>query len=405
MTKPALLYYRQPVDGIGGLMRAFTIASRLSQRFRVVVLNSGAMPDGIEVPAGVELVQLPPLRQDIANGSSGTDMHATSGLGQVTRRETILGKLETLRPRVVLIESFPFDSPFLASELIPLLQAAKGSLAVRPFVICCVKDILTGDGQNKERRDDRAAKILDKYFDAVIVHSDPSFARLQEFFQPSNQPATPIYHSGFVVKGRGRPLPLNSREARVVVTAGSGLAGFPIYAAAVEAHRILWQVDQLAMTIIAGPLLPEAEWQQLRVLCKNEPSLELRRSVPDLGAEIARVRWAVCHCAYSTAIEVLSTGVAALLIPAADHRSAEQTIRLQRLNRWRAARTMMSRHLNGASLANGIHQLRNFEPCANGFNLDGAEITANLAYHLSLPDELSSAQPLPTADEKRPSVN
>ena len=53
----------------------------------------------------------------------------------------------------------------------------------------------------------------------------------------------------------------------------------------------------------------------------------------------------------------------------------------------------MPHHLNGASVASGIHQLIKFKPAETNFNLDGAEITANLIYHLSLSEDVGSALP------------
>ena len=55
----------------------------------------------------------------------------------------------------------------------------------------------------------------------------------------------------------------------------------------------------------------------------------------------------------------------------------------------------MPHHLNGASLASGIHQLIKFKPAETGFSLDGAEITANLIYHLSLSEDVRPVLPVP----------
>jgi predicted glycosyltransferase len=62
---------------------------------------------------------------------------------------------------------------------------------------------------------------------------------------------------------------------------------------------------------------------------------------------------------------------------------------------------LMPHHLNGASLASGIHQLIKFKPAETSFNLDGAEITANLIYHLSLSEDVGAIVPLYRADSER----
>ncbi len=79
----------------------------------------------------------------------------------------------------------------------------------------------------------------------------------------------------------------------------------------------------------------------------------------------------------------MATGVSALLVPGGNNDGSAQTDRLQRMSYWCAARMLMPRHLNGASLANSIYQLIKFEPAASNFNLEGAEITANIIYDLA----------------------
>ena len=59
--KPSLLFYCQHSVGLGHLMRSYALCDALAERFRVVLLTGGELPSGIDPPAGVELVALPPL--------------------------------------------------------------------------------------------------------------------------------------------------------------------------------------------------------------------------------------------------------------------------------------------------------------------------------------------------------
>jgi predicted glycosyltransferase len=264
-----------------------------------------------------------------------------------------------------------------------LIEKVRHSMFARPLIICCVTDVLPGNGVEKQGHDDRIAALLEEYFDAIIVHSDPVFARLEEYFQPRNALSMPVYHSGFVARD-SEPLPQSGRrEKRILVAAGGGVVGGTLFRAAAEAHRLLWGVHQLPMTIVAGPDFPEQEWESLERTARDLPGLELKRSVPDLGAEFARVCWVVSHCGYNAAVDVMATGVSALLVPGGNNDASGQMDRLQRMSHWHAARMLMPRHLNGASLANSIHQLFKFEPAVTDFNLDGAEITANIIYELA----------------------
>ena len=63
-VRPTLLFYCQHSLGIGHLTRSFALAQALLQHFRVVFLNGGRLPPGLPVPAGLEIIDLPPLGMD-----------------------------------------------------------------------------------------------------------------------------------------------------------------------------------------------------------------------------------------------------------------------------------------------------------------------------------------------------
>ena len=391
MSKPALLYYCQPGRGMGGMVRAITIAGHLTNRFQVSILSSGVVPSGIKVPVGVEIVQLPPLRLDIDGNNVITHVSPTLAVDIAQRRKIILERYKQLKPRVLLFEQYPFGSRALDDELMPLIESTHDNISTRPIMLCSVTDILLGTRQELEKQDDDTASFLEKYFHAVLVHSDPAFARLGEFFQPRNTLAIPVYRTGFVARKRSNPVGPSQREKRVVVSAGGGRFGGPLYRAAIEAHRLLWQIARLPMTIITGSEFMEAQWQRLNELARDLPGITLVRSVPDIGAEFGKVRWAVCHCSYNMAVDVTSSGVGALLVPVGNGHESRRIERARRLVRWGAGQLLMPHHLNGASLANCVQQLIKFKPQATTSNLDGAEVSANLTYHFSLDDDVRSA--------------
>lgn len=403
VNKPVLLYYCQHSHGMGGAVRAVTIANRLVDRFHVVMLNGGNLAPGMTMSPDIDLVQLPPLSLDIHSGDVSIDESPILQNDIALRRAMILENYLQFKPRVLLIETFPFGHRKLGAELMPMIERARQGNSAQPVVICSVTDILSAGRHGKEGHDDRITALLDKHFDAVLVHADPVFARLGEFFEPRTAFTKPVYHTGFVLRERQHLPAADRREKRLLVSSGGGSAGKQLYRAAVEAHRLLWDVDRLPMTIVAGAFLPQDDWQSLKSAGEGLPALTLKRSVPDLGAELAKSRWAVCNCGYNMAFDVIATGVSALLVPGGNSHESEQIDRAQRLVHWGAGRMLMPHHLNGASLASGIHQLIKFKPAETNFNLDGAEISANLIYHLSLSEEVGPVLPLPGSysDRKR----
>ncbi len=132
MKKPALLYYCQHTDGLGGLGPALAIAGRLAHRFRVIILNGGSPPPATTIPQDTEIVQLPPLQSVAGAKRSEKNISMVWQRDQVTRAEAIVSRFRALKPHVLLIETFPFGPRSLADELLPLIDAASGSPFNRP---------------------------------------------------------------------------------------------------------------------------------------------------------------------------------------------------------------------------------------------------------------------------------
>ena len=378
MSKPAVLFYCQPSDGMGQLVRCVALGTSLSEHFHVVILSSGPTPRQMDIPESVDVVQLPPLGMDLDSNVVSLEDKQAVGESLKVRRDFILDTFIGLKPRVLIIELFPFGQTILKKELLPLIEYARNGNGNGTLILCSLRDILVGNRQGQRRQDDKTAGVLEKYFDAVIVHSDPLFARLEESFQPQDVMSTPVYYSGFVARGVLTQSVAPKKEERLLVSAGSGLVGMPLFRAAIEAHRLLWAAERLPMTIVAGPLLPEKDWLNLQELAANLPSLELKRAVPDLACELAKVHWSVSQCGYNTATETLVSGTAALFVPYSRGQKIEQIDRAQRLTYWSASRLLMQHHLNGASLANEIHQLVKFKPRSPNFNMAGADNSATL---------------------------
>ncbi len=147
-------------------------------------------------------------------------------------------------------------------------------------------------------------------------------------------------------------------------------------AAAIEAHRLELADAGVDVRIIAGPFLPEAEWQLLRAAAQGRRGLEVRRSVPDLVAELSTAAASVSQCGYNTTLDLLRTGVPALVVPFAEGGEDEQTRRAERLERVGAVRVLEAGRADGAGLAAAVRELLAFRPEPVELDLDGARKTA-----------------------------
>ena len=363
--KPGLLLYCQHSVGLGHLVRSYALCGALAERFRVVLLCGGAVPGGIRPPAGIELVALPPLGVGPDGRFASHDPRYTIEAAWAARHARILATFRALRPAVVVVELFPFGRAKFARELVPLLEAARSAGAL---TACSLRDILVSRRADQQAHDDRAARRADALLDAVLVHSDPRFARLEETFAPRRPPRVPVHYTGFVV--RDAPAAPAARGDHVLVSAGGGLVGERLLRAAAEAQP----AAGVPMRMVGGPLLPDDAWERVRALAG--PGVELRRTVADLGAELRAARASISQGGYNTALEVVRSGVPALIVPYETPEEDEQARRAARLERLGAVRVLPAARLD--ALGDELPRLLRFAPARAAVELDGAPRSAAL---------------------------
>jgi len=392
MNKSNLLYYCRADAGSQALRRSLAVAHQLSDTFEVTLLSGDCSLEDVAELSEIRCVQLPDLGDDPDRAQEDFNEAVLQNQRIVARRDFILELYLALKPRVVIVEEFPFSNRALAAEILPIVERAKYGVHGDSLVVCTTDGIHVSDQPNAARQDDRTATLLNKYFDLILVQSDSVFARLEEFFQPGNTLVTPLFHTGFV-----SPNSCSSGRQEypqgdsVLVSAGDGRNGGGLFRAAIEAQKTLWHTLSLPMTIAAGASLPETTWRQLNSLAADVPGITMTRVDGDLREHIHRARWSVNQCGYSTALDIIETGTPSLFVPDRGSERLQQLVRAKRLVYWGAGRLLMPHHLNGASLANEILQLTKFEPRDISFSVDGASKSAELISEIVLGDFFGTA--------------
>ena len=389
--RPAILFYCQHSLGMGHLVRSLALADRLSHRFRVMLLNGGRLPAAIRVPSNIQLVNLPPLGIDETNQLVSHDKRISVERALDRRQKMIRVAFDNLRPVAVLIELFPFGRKKFANEILPLLHAARAK-ETRALVVCSLRDILVSRSGNQQEHDDRAAAWANEFFDVVLIHSDPSFARFEESFHSNVPLQVPIKYTGFVVPTSAPASTLEIRPKRIVVSAGGGIAGEPLLRLAIEAHEYLQEDPEIEMKVIAGPFLSEESWRALRVLARNRKQLRLVRQVPDLCGELGGAAVSISQAGYNTCLDVLRAKVPSILIPFAKEDEDEQRRRALRLQDLGAVKVIEQKDLTAKQLAAEIRRLMNSRLTSPALDLNGAENSATLI------ESMTAARVLPVTN-------
>jgi predicted glycosyltransferase len=339
----------------------------------VVFLNGGRLPPGLPVPAGIDLVDLPPLGMDDGHTVVSRDQLHDVDQARARRRALIESTVQRVRPSVLLVELFPFGRKKFAGEILPLIRQVKRCAGSPAKVVCSLRDILVDARPDQQHHDDRARWLADRYFDAVLVHADPALARLEDSFRPRQALRVPVHYTGYVVPARA-DAGTGARGPQVLVSAGSGSVGAALFTAVLQARSLLREPPPLRL--IAGPFLPEPHWRALQHGVQGLAGVELLRQVPDMVAEMRRARASISQCGYNTALDILVSRVPGLVVPYATATENEQGERAARLASLGVLQRIEPAGLDAARMADAIGALLNFRPAVARLGLEGAADSA-----------------------------
>lgn len=376
MSNPGLLLYCQHSVGLGHLARSLNLAGALAARFDVVLLNGGRLPESVRIPTGVELVNLPALGHDAGYELISHDAAMSVEQALACRHTLILDALARTSPRVVVIELWPFGRKKFAPELEALVRAGAHS-AEPPVVLCSVRDILVNQRRDQARHDERAAERINAWFDGVLVHADPRFARLEESFRPATPLRVPVHYTGFVAPSA--PVRPTRPARRVLVSTGGGMVGEPLAWAAAEAHVEIAARTGLRTTIVAGPFLPPAVRDRLTRRAAASSDLEVIPRVDDLCAEICGSAVSVSQCGYNTAMDLLRARRPSVVVPYSEGKEDEQGRRARRLAQMGVVHVLDPDDMTPARLTEAVVTALGTDPRPHGLALDGAERTVAIA--------------------------
>lgn len=379
--KKKLLFYCQHVLGMGHFIRGAEIVRGLKD-FEVYFLNGGEIVPGFELPVTVEVINLPPIKAD----AEFRDIYAadeSANLDQIkaARREQILAEFNRIKPDILMIELFPFGRLKFAFELIPLLDRVEAS-GRSAKVVCSLRDILVSKREQRQFEED-ACRIVNHYFNLLLVHSDPKFQRLDETFPKAAEITCPIRYTGFVTQKscgiEDVAADASGGKKEILISIGGGRVGVELIDCAIDAGELIASKFSHRMSIFTGPYLPDAEFARLEARIGKLPEVEMRRYTTEF---IARLRWAdlsVSMAGYNTCMNLIATGARAIVYPFTGNNNQEQTIRAEKLQRLGIVDVISGRELAPQVLAAKIIEaLSNPKPMANQpvLDLDGVEKTA-----------------------------
>jgi predicted glycosyltransferase len=370
------MVYVQHLLGIGHQMRAAAIIRAMRADGLEVTCVSGGEAGGMPDLGGARLIQLPPVRAADATFARLVDPEGreVDDAWRKRRREALLAAFQEISPQVLLVESFPFGRWQFRFELMPLLEVAQ---ARGVGVASSVRDILVQ--KNKPGRQEKIVAILRDHFDAVLVHGDESLVPFGATFQAAGEVADLIRYTGYVAPPTPDAAPEGPGKGEVVVAAGGGAVGGTLLRTALAA-RPLTTMAEAPWRLITGPNLPAEDRKKLEET-QGVTVETLRR---DYREVLSRAALSVSQAGYNTVMDILVTGVRAVLVPFKAEGETEQALRAGLLAERGRVQVADEATLTRESLAAAIDEaLSRPAPALEGLALDGAAETARMVRGLA----------------------
>ncbi len=390
-NRPRLLFYCQHAMGLGHLVRSAALVHGL-RNFEVTFINAGDVVDGFRFQPSVEVVNLPPLK-------IGDDLSTIQDQGETDafwaakalRKERLVSVWQDVQPEIVVIELFPFGRKKFEFELIPLLREILLTKASTK-VVCSLRDILVSRNDQPEW-EEKVCRLANAYFDLILVHSDPRFQRLEETFGRVSDLRCEVYYTGFVAQSPylpaesyDEPLRLpNDGKPLIVASIGGGRIGGELLACTIQASASLQNTLPHHLILITGPRFPEAEWRDLARLVRGNPGISLMRYTERFLEYLENADLSISLAGYNTCMNILTTGVRALVYPITGYNADEQIIRSHKLEALGAVSVIRPEELTADALSRKVLSALEQKDARARVELDtgGVENTARILMELA----------------------
>jgi len=309
----------QHLMGIGHRRRAAAIARALAGRGADVALVSGGGGCPEVDPDRVRVVALPAARAADASYRALVDENGreVDDVWRAARRDTLLAAFAGHAPHVLVTETYPFGRGLLRFELESLIERARGA---RCRLVSSVRDVLQPPSRPAKARA-AADRVLECY-DAVLVHGDPAFVRLDASFPETDRIRRRIRYTGYVAAEPGPSAPPGTGEGEIVVSAGGGVVAHRLVDTALASAR---NDSRLRWRILVGPNAGTGALADWRRAATQNAMVEPNRA--DFRSILSRARASVSQAGYNTVTDLLATGVRAVLVPFSAEGEREQSIR------------------------------------------------------------------------------
>ena len=384
-----LLFYCQHILGMGHLVRSMEIVRGLMQDFQICFINGGQVIKEFPIPDGIEVINLPAIKTDSEfKQLQVVDTSLSLAEVQEFRKDKLLQVANDFQPDVLMIELFPFGRGKFSFELIPLLEKLRAS--DKPVkIVSSLRDIVVTK-TNRVKYEEKVCRLMNQYFDMLLIHGDPNFVALDESFSRVKDIQCKTKYTGYVVQ---KP-PVNpqltkedreiieSEQPLILVSVGGGRFGHNLIDCVIESADILGEKIPHKIQVFTGPFAPEDKLQGWQKRTKNKNNISVSRYTGNLLSYMQKADLSISMSGYNTTLNIMTTGVRAMILPFTGNDDQEQRIRASKLDNLGAVKMLAPSDLQPEIFSPKLIDYLATEPNKMKFDFSGVENTAALVKNL-----------------------
>ncbi|MFT5700297.1 MAG: putative glycosyltransferase [Desulforhopalus sp.] len=372
-------YYCQHVLGIGHLRRSLEICKSLADRHETTLILGGP-PASIDT-TGLNILKLPGLQMDTEfNNLSPCNSSCSLEKTKEMRQKTLYSHFTSFAPNCFITELYPFGRKAFRFELDPILKDIKKKVLPDCKCVCSVRDILVEKQQGKEKFEQRVVETLNNYYSAVLVHADPEIVQLDETFSSLTNVKVPLHYTGFVSEKPDlacnhhirKQLGLTGQQKLMVASIGGGSVGSDLLFAVLAAFTIVLKTDpHVHLQVFTGPYCEPTIYEAIKRL--SQPNITIDRFTDSFPDWLAAADLSISMAGYNTCMNLLQTGVPALVLPFMQNR--EQALRAEKLGEKAPIAILTTEDLSEGKLSKKMVQQLQLQPVKTTIGLAGADMS------------------------------
>jgi predicted glycosyltransferase len=375
-----VLCHAQHFKGIGHFVRMHAIARGMSEAHEVYLVDGGRPVP--RRPGPIELIPLPRLVR-VEGRVVGLET-ATPVASLVEQRIRLLTQaVERIRPDAVLVDIYPFSKWEVEEEITRMIAVAR-RLNAGVRVVTSLRDIVPMSRSQVAPPGGYEAGVLSRLasFDAILTHGDPSFARIEDYFDRAADVPLPVHYTGFVTGLPAPPVETPEPGTYAVLSCGGDTASLAFLLSSIEAFRRLrarGALGAMSLRVFPSPDVTAADVAALSAATCDGP-FRLCEFSPDFDAWLAGSALSISRCGYNTTVQLLQARVRSVQAPIPS--ISDQPPRARRLAKLGLATVIDGAAPSVEAIATAIEEAMAQPPVEHALDLDGVAATRRILEEL-----------------------